>query len=144
MTMSKQKGLSDVQVRVIEAIERYFLEHGIAPEYRDIMKTAGIKSHGSLMASLYALRRYGIVDWQDGKSRTIRVSQEHPETEVSVRKSEPVVPITGGLSDVILDYAAELGYRARRMAGAEAEAIRVVVDELSGILRAHQAKWGGA
>jgi len=49
-------------------------------------------------------------------------------------EGEPPVPLTGGVADVVLDYVAELGYRARRMGGAEALAVRRVVEELTAIL----------
>lgn len=61
------------QREVLEAIEEYTAYHGCPPSLRDLMERFGFLSTQGVACHLDSLRKKGLVTWQPGKARTLRV-----------------------------------------------------------------------
>lgn len=58
---------------IIQSIEAHWSEHGYAPSVQDLLDRLGLRSRASVQASLTRLQAAGIVDWDQGRARTLRV-----------------------------------------------------------------------
>lgn len=56
-------------------IQEYKGKNGYSPSLRDITDSLEISSVSVTQYYLNLLRRFGIVDWVDGKMRTLRVAE---------------------------------------------------------------------
>lgn len=58
---------------VLGVIKRHIRSKGYAPTVREIGDEVGLKSPAAVHHHLEVLRREGHIDWEPGKSRTLRV-----------------------------------------------------------------------
>lgn len=56
-----------------EFIKKFMLENQYAPSVDEIAAGLGYKSKSTVANLLSSLRKKGMITWEDGKSRTIRV-----------------------------------------------------------------------
>jgi repressor LexA len=61
------------QHRIVEFIERYARDHGCSPSNRDIADGAGLASVSSVSHQLRTLKAMGVVSYDPGSRRTVRV-----------------------------------------------------------------------
>jgi SOS-response transcriptional repressor LexA len=69
-----RSGRIDPEVRnlVLAALEEYIRTNGWSPTVRDLALATG-RTVGTIHPLLGAMRRDGLVDWDDGRARTLRV-----------------------------------------------------------------------
>ncbi len=53
-------------------LQAFIREHGIPPTVRELAKALGISSTAAHYR-LTRLREHGLVEWEEGKSRTLRI-----------------------------------------------------------------------
>lgn len=71
---NKQKrALTDKQKRVLTAIAVLTRQHGFCPTFREIADECGYATTSVVAAHLDRLRENGLVEWTEGKARTIRL-----------------------------------------------------------------------
>ena len=58
---------------IVNFIKDYISKNGYSPSVRDIGASVGISSAGSMKYRLHKLREKGLITFDDGKPRTIRV-----------------------------------------------------------------------
>jgi SOS-response transcriptional repressor LexA len=63
------------QAEVLEALEVFINERGHPPTARELAHRLGT-SLGSVHRMLQVLRNNGLVSWEDGRARTLRVTAE--------------------------------------------------------------------
>lgn len=68
--------MSDTRALILELIEDSIGARGYPPTVRELMEDAGLNSPASVQHHLKALREAGLVDWVDGKVRTLRIMEE--------------------------------------------------------------------
>ncbi len=66
-------GLTPAQQRVFVTIKWWIQENGFSPTVRDIATTLGFKSPASAYSQMVILREKGILAWEDGQARTLRI-----------------------------------------------------------------------
>jgi repressor LexA len=54
-------------------VKTFWAENGFAPTVRDLCQATGRTSTSTIHAHLQRLRRAGVVDWAEGRQRTLRV-----------------------------------------------------------------------
>lgn len=59
--------------QILEAIRRYRNEHGYSPSMREVGASVGIKSPSAIKYRLGRLRQLGLVSYEDGMPRTLKV-----------------------------------------------------------------------
>lgn len=59
-----------------EAIKTFIQTYGYAPTYRELCKLTGIGSTCTIYAHLRRLRNTGLITFEEGKPRTIRIVME--------------------------------------------------------------------
>lgn len=64
--------MTPAQAKVIATISRLTVD-GVSPSYRDLAKALDIRSLQAIHAMLHRLRALGLVDFEDGRRRTLRV-----------------------------------------------------------------------
>jgi Mn-dependent DtxR family transcriptional regulator len=65
----------------MEAIQRSIDEQGHLPTFREVADRLGVCLN-NVTQMLYRLRRDGMVEWKDGKARTLRLTHgEHEQAE---------------------------------------------------------------
>lgn len=62
--------------QIISTIEELTASHGYPPTFQEIADDMGLSSRGSIHAKMETLRALGLVTWEDGKTRTIRVVRD--------------------------------------------------------------------
>lgn len=62
------------QRRVVKLIERHWKENGYAPTVRELSRELGFASPVGVQCHLTALRKKGVITWQEHTSRTIRLT----------------------------------------------------------------------
>ena len=70
-----QMPMTDRQVEVYDWICRYIAANGFSPTIRELCEAFGFKSKNGALCHLHPLRRRGMVDWVDGKARTLRTTE---------------------------------------------------------------------
>lgn len=65
--------------QIAAAIAEYTREHGYSPSIRDLNGMLGYSSTGSTRTRLIAMRNKGMIDYEDGKPRTIVVRDNHAD-----------------------------------------------------------------
>jgi SOS-response transcriptional repressor LexA len=65
--------LTTRQVAVLNQLREFIKAHGYSPTVRELMKPLGIVSTNGIKVHLDALRAKGVVTWQEGKPRTLRL-----------------------------------------------------------------------
>jgi repressor LexA len=83
--------------RIVQAIEQYLREHGRPPTNREIADLAGLAGVSSVSYQLRALRAAGIVTYEDGCPRTVRVLRPIPPPGVTGEASGPAGPAADGV-----------------------------------------------
>ena len=71
---SKSKKRLRRRAQVIEAIRTYWAEHHHGPTYDDLRRATRIKSPNGVRWHLRKLRDEGLVTWDEGLARTIRLT----------------------------------------------------------------------
>lgn len=61
--------------RALDAISTFTADRGYPPTVREVRDLMGWKSHGSTYTTLSRMRDKGLVSWEPGTSRTLRVVQ---------------------------------------------------------------------
>jgi repressor LexA len=79
--------LTDPQQELYDWLVGYIREYQHSPSIRQMMKAMGLKSPAPVQSRLEHLRTKGYIDWNEGKARTIRLTQA----------SSPGVPILGAI-----------------------------------------------
>ncbi len=69
----ERQKLTGPQTKVLEFIREHLFLKGFAPSVREICADVGYKSTNAVVEHLNRLRRKGYIDFDDGKSRTIRL-----------------------------------------------------------------------
>ena len=59
---------------VLAYLRRHIAEHGTPPSIRDIVRGLGLPATGSVTPHLRILREAGLVSWEAGKARTLRLT----------------------------------------------------------------------
>lgn len=80
--------LTDAQQELYEWLVGYIRENQHSPSIRQMMKAMNLKSPAPVQSRLEHLRTKGYIDWEEGKARTIRLTQA----------SSPGVPILGAIA----------------------------------------------
>ena len=79
--------LTATQTRVLDEIDTFAAENGIAPTLQELCDLLGIRSKNGIVCHLKALRAKKFVTWRPGCARSIRT--------VAKRSSLPVIGIVG-------------------------------------------------
>jgi repressor LexA len=66
--------MSERTLQVLRTIEGLTRQAGFPPAVREVAKAVGLKSASTAMAHLWRLRQAGLVDWQTGTARTLRLT----------------------------------------------------------------------
>jgi len=77
-TATDRPPLTQRQLQVLDAIERFQERNGYCTTVRELMKQFGWTSPNAVMFHLRGLRAAGLVQWQPGVARTIRATGEKP------------------------------------------------------------------
>jgi SOS-response transcriptional repressor LexA len=64
--------LTQRQYNVMMYVIEYRARHGIAPAVRDFMREFGLSGPNAIRCHLNALKSRGLIEWSEGKMRTIR------------------------------------------------------------------------
>ena len=64
----------DRQQQMLYAIEAFTRTNGCAPTLRELAALIGMRTPSAVRFQLDRLRDAGLVDWQDGKARTLRLT----------------------------------------------------------------------
>ncbi|MBD2036319.1 repressor LexA [Phormidium sp. FACHB-592] len=80
--------LTEPQQELYDWLVGYIREYQHSPSIRQMMKAMGLKSPAPVQSRLEHLRTKGYIDWNEGKARTIRLTQA----------SSPGVPILGAIA----------------------------------------------
>jgi SOS-response transcriptional repressor LexA len=62
-----------LMAKVLDVIRAHTDAQGVPPTYRTILREAGIGSSGQLHSLLTRMRARGLVDWQAGRARSLKV-----------------------------------------------------------------------
>lgn len=62
-----------LQVDLVRLIAEHHRAHGFAPSVRDLMASARVASMSTIHGALVALREQGLIEWETGLGRTLRV-----------------------------------------------------------------------
>lgn len=68
--------LSPQRQAILQAIDDFHHVNGYAPSVREVMHITGYASTDPVHRHLTILRKHGLVDWQDGRNRTLKVLKE--------------------------------------------------------------------
>ena len=88
------------QNEVYEFIMRHVRENGYAPSIREICTALGLRSTSTVHYHLTALAKRGLIQWEGGKNRAIKVLGQQPMVPMSSRE-EPRskgLPIVGRIA----------------------------------------------
>lgn len=64
------------QMELYAAIKEHIAIYKYSPTVRELCKALGGKSTGTVLPALRLLRKKGYIDYEDNKSRTIRIVKE--------------------------------------------------------------------
>ena len=67
-------GMTARQAQIASFIGQFTQQHGFAPTLREISQGFSFKTPTGVTCHLRALKRKGFVTWDEGKSRTIRLT----------------------------------------------------------------------
>jgi repressor LexA len=67
--------MTDRQRQVLMAIDSLTRKHGYPPTVREVGTAVGIKSSSTAVQHLLKVQNAGLVEWEQGKSRTIRLTE---------------------------------------------------------------------
>jgi hypothetical protein len=70
--IARSAGTTDQQRAVLDALSRLSAAKGYAPTVREIADDLAVNVN-DVMQKLWRLRRDGVVDWEDGRCRTLRI-----------------------------------------------------------------------
>lgn len=77
MTTTLPQPLTPRQQDVLEWIAGYIDTHGYSPTVREIASHYGWTTNG-VMCHLRPMRKKGVITWQDGQARTMRIVEVQP------------------------------------------------------------------
>lgn len=109
---TRQPGaLTERQQEVIDAIARYWQEHGYGPAIRDLCQALDIASPNGLMYGLRSLQKKGMILWDENKARSLRLIRpaRSPEGILSVSRTPEGIYVG--------DYGPLSAYQALDLAG---------------------------
>lgn len=72
MVSVRKPSLTKRQREVLRAIDRLTAKRGKPPSFRELANQLGISSINGIQCHLRSLRSKGLVDWDEGRSRTLR------------------------------------------------------------------------
>lgn len=67
--------LTKTKQRVLWATAVFAVKNGYAPTFRDICTALDVSSTNALLCHLKGLRKLGFINWADGKSRTLHLTE---------------------------------------------------------------------
>ena len=65
--------MTDKQNKVYEEIKKYIKENGYSPTMRELCDILNLKSTGTIQVMLKRIKKKGYIDYNEYKSRTIRI-----------------------------------------------------------------------
>lgn len=65
--------MTDKQNKVYEEIKKYIKENGYPPTIRELCDILNLKSTGTIQVMLKRIKKKGYIDYNEYKSRTIRI-----------------------------------------------------------------------
>lgn len=68
--------MTKTRERILAAISTHWQENGYAPTTRELCNIVGIKSTATMHGHLRRLRNKGMITWEAGRVRTLRVVQD--------------------------------------------------------------------
>jgi repressor LexA len=66
--------LTRVQAETLRMIDAYHDGHGYPPTVREVQEVLRLAAVSSAFSRLETLRRYGLIEWEDGQFRTLRLT----------------------------------------------------------------------
>jgi SOS-response transcriptional repressor LexA len=66
--------LTELQADLVRLIAEHHRAHGFAPSVRDLMASARVASMSKVHGALVVLREQGLIEWETGLGRTLRVA----------------------------------------------------------------------
>jgi SOS-response transcriptional repressor LexA len=72
---ARSQGTTTAQRQLLEVFRSLRDSQGYAPTFREMADEIGVNV-GDVSAKMWRLRRDGVVDWHDGKARTIRIVRD--------------------------------------------------------------------
>lgn len=94
---------TQAQSRVLDAI-RKLSRGGKGPSLAEIGGELGIKSQGHLHALLHGMRDRGLITFQDGKARTIRIVGEL--AGLHERSTEELLTLRTNIEQILIERSA--------------------------------------
>lgn len=64
------------QYNVYKAVKDFIAKHNYSPSVRELSEITGKSSIGTIQSHLKNLKKLGYIDYQEGKSRTIRIIKD--------------------------------------------------------------------
>lgn len=74
MTTAQPLIVTAKQRRILRWIADYIASHGFSPTIREGMAKFTFRSQNGMVCHLNALRRKQLIEWMEGRSRTLRVT----------------------------------------------------------------------
>lgn len=65
--------MTNKQIKLLNSINYFIEEHGYAPTIRELCSILNVSSPATINDKLKRLRKNGIITYEDGKSRTIKI-----------------------------------------------------------------------
>jgi repressor LexA len=76
--MKTERGLTEAQQLVLDAVRAYIKQHGISPSFRDVMRARGLASTSTVQVHFRNLQAVGAIDVREGVPRSVRVLWQAP------------------------------------------------------------------
>ncbi|HOV78813.1 MAG TPA: transcriptional regulator [Bacillota bacterium] len=68
--------MTEIQQKIYNAIREFIQVKGYSPSVREIGAIVGLRSSATIHEHLTKIRRQGYIDFEPGKSRTLRVLKD--------------------------------------------------------------------
>ena len=65
--------MTNKQIKLLNTINDFIEKHGYAPTIRELCSILNVSSPATINDKLKRLRKNGIITYEDGKSRTIKI-----------------------------------------------------------------------
>lgn len=92
------RSLSDTQRRIRQCLEDFIQLHGYPPSLREIAAAVGLASTSTVSHHLDALHAMGLVDWEPGRRRTIKVRPLSEHAGFQSARPSARVPMVGSIA----------------------------------------------
>lgn len=68
--------LTNAQRRILYNINRFIIDNGKAPTFRELASLCGYSSLATLYGHLQRLKKKGYIDWEERKKRSFKVTKD--------------------------------------------------------------------